>query len=174
VSSRAELRDVVIDAVHRQDAIALLVTHDLTEAQAFGHQIAVVDQGRLVQIADADLLVRQPATTRVASLCGYTSFLDHSDNRQWALHPDRFVEGALPERGIVLSGTVVSVQAFGSGFACDIIGGPWSSSAAATSGPTTRIAVHVDSPPHVGTQWVVTAVDPPLVSRVTDAEEEEG
>jgi ABC-type sulfate/molybdate transport systems ATPase subunit len=175
VSSRSELRDVIIDAVRRQDAVALLVTHDLTEAQAFGHQIAVVDRGRLVQIADADLLVRQPATTRVASLCGYTSFLDCSADRKWALHPDRFIEGDHPDRGIVLSGTVASVQAFGSGFACDIIGAAVSSSADVVTGsPRTRIPVHVDSPPEVGIEWVVTAVDPPLVSRVTGAEEQEG
>jgi hypothetical protein len=37
-----------------------------------------------------------------------------------------------------------------------------------------RIAVHVDLPPEVGMNVVVTAVDPPLVSRVTDAEEQEG
>jgi ABC-type Fe3+/spermidine/putrescine transport system ATPase subunit len=171
VSSRAALREVTIDAIGRQDAVALLVTHDLTEAQAFGHQIAVIDHGRLLQIADAGLLVRQPATSRVAELCGYTSFLDHPDGRQWALHPDRFVEGAQSERGIVLSGTVASVQASGSRFACDISG---ATASAAGGGPvmasSSRISIHVDSPPEVGTYLEVTALDPPLLSRVTSAE----
>lgn len=165
VSSRAALRDLAIDVTGQQNAVALLVTHDLTEAQAFGHQIAVIDEGRLLQVAESGQLVRNPATTRVAELCGYTTFLDHGDGRQWALHPDRFVDGREPERGIVVGGTVTSVQAFGSRFACGLLGGP----AAAT-----RIDVHVDSPPEVGKYWEVTALDPPLVSMVTDAEEQEG
>lgn len=176
VSSRAALRDVAVEAVGRQDAVALLVTHDLAEAQAFGNKIAVIEVGRLLQVADAGTLVRQPATRRVAELCGYTSFLDDGDGRQWALHPDRFIEGARPERGVVVCGTVASVQAFGSRFACDIIGAPTPSNVlgVAADVSTTRIGIHVDSPPGVGTHWEVTAIDPPLVSRVTGAEEQEG
>jgi iron(III) transport system ATP-binding protein len=173
VSSRAALRQVTIDAIGRQEAaVALLVTHDLAEAQAFGHQIAVIDHGQLLQVADAGRLVREPATTRVAELCGYTSFLDCVDGRRWALHPDRYLEGAHPERGVVLSGTVASVQAFGSRFACDMVGAVTATTAAVTSTP--RIPIHVESPPEVGTSWVVTALDPPLVSRVADAAGQEG
>jgi ABC-type sulfate/molybdate transport systems ATPase subunit len=173
VSSRLALRDLAIEAVRRQDAVALFVTHDLVEAQAFGHRIAVIEAGRFLQVADADTLVRQPATRRVAELCGYTSFVDHGDGRQWALHPDRFIEGAISGAGIVLSGTVTSVRAFGTRFACEMVGalGPNSTvgTASATAAATTRILVHVDAPPDVGTDWVVTPLDPPLVSRVTDA-----
>jgi ABC-type sulfate/molybdate transport systems ATPase subunit len=175
VSSRVALRDVALDAVSRQDAIALLVTHDLAEAQAFGHQIAVVDNGQVLQLSDAGTLVRHPATRRVAELCGYTSFFDHSDGRQWALHPDRFAEGARNEDGIVLSGTVASVQAFGTRFACEMLGTPTQSHVVGAAAlPQTRISVHVDAAPEMGREWVVTALDPPLVSRVTIAEEQEG
>jgi len=180
VSSRPALRDVAVGAVSRQDAVALFVTHDLAEAQAFGHEIAVIELGRLLQVADAATLVRQPATRRVAELCGYSCFIPGAGGQQWALHPDRFVEGAQPQRGVVVSGTVASVQAFGSRFACEItcdaIGASTQTNAACilSGAPATRIRIHVDSPPALGTPWVVTAVDPPLVSRVADAEEKEG
>jgi ABC-type sulfate/molybdate transport systems ATPase subunit len=175
VMSRVALRDVAVETVSRQDAVALLVTHDLAEAQAFGHMIAVIEDGNVLQVSDADTLVRQPATRRVAELCGYMSFVDNGDGRQWALHPDRFVEGARPESGIVVSGVVASVQPFGTRFACEVIGAPAPNPAdGARATPATRIAIHLDSPPGVGTGSVVTAIDPPLVSRVARAEEQEG
>jgi ABC-type sulfate/molybdate transport systems ATPase subunit len=155
-AGRAELRAVAIAASERTGAVALLVTHDLGEAQAFAHRMGIVDAGRLLQLGPAETLVRQPATRRVAELVGYSSFVSHPSGRLWALHPDRFVEGAHADRGVVLTGTVRSVVAFGPRFACEL--------EPSGDGLVDRtVRVHVESPPRVGGRWEVTALDPPLV-----------
>ncbi|MGP0005980.1 MAG: ABC transporter ATP-binding protein [Acidimicrobiales bacterium] len=174
-ASRALLRNVAIDASARSEAIALLVTHDLAEAQAFGHLLGIMDEGRIVQLGSTVDLVRQPATVQVARLLGYSSFVPHDSGRLWALHPDRFVEGAWPERGVALSGRVRSVQTFGPRFACELVpdvgalhtgeaasGASRLPRAAACSGQAV-VRVHVDTPPRVGDNWEVTALGPPLV-----------
>jgi ABC-type sulfate/molybdate transport systems ATPase subunit len=155
-AGRGCLRAVAIDAADRNGAVALLVTHDLGEAQAFAHRIGIVDGGRLLQVGQVETLVRQPATRRVAALLGYSSFVPHPSGSLWALHPDRFVEGAWPERGVVLSGTVRSVVAFGPRFACELV-----PSGDGLDGGAVR--VHAESPPRVTERWEVTALAPPLV-----------
>jgi len=172
--SRVRLRHIAIDASTRAEAVAVLVTHDLAEAQAFAHRLGIMDEGRIVQLGSTEDLVRQPATVRVAQLVGYSSFVPHDSGKAWALHPDRFVEGASPDRGVVLTGTVRSVQPFGPRFACELVplAGPLQDEArtgppappslgAPPSQPVVR--VHVDLPPRVGDTWEVTALSPPLV-----------
>ncbi len=173
-TSRVVLRDVAIDACDRAGAVAIFVSHDLAEAQAFGHRLAIIDQGRMLQMGSTAELVRQPETVRVAELCGFSSFVAHDSDRLWALHPDRFVEGAWPDRGVVLAGTVRSVQAFGPRFACELVplvgavehradgGLP---PANGLSADHVVVRVHVESPPRPGDQWEVTALQPPLVRR---------
>lgn len=178
MASRADLRSLAVQATEREAAVAVLVTHDLGEAQSFAHRMAIMDSGRILQTGDAELLVRRPATTRVAELCGYMSFLPHDSSRCWALHPDRFVEGSWSDRGPVLKGTVISVQAYGARFACEMAHGshpsaPGSPPAAVTPAQSI-VRVHVDSPPRVGDSWEVTSLDPPLVSRVSPSGGEEG
>jgi len=184
--SRVALRTIAMDASARAGAVAKLVTHDLGEAQAFGHRLGIIDEGRMLQIGSADELVRQPASVRVAELCGFTSFIAHDSERLWALHPDRFVEGAWNDRGIVLTGRVRSVQAFGPRFACELVplAGALEHGQAADgrnvapgerslSGQTV-VRVHVESPPRVGDDWEVTALHPPLVPRVSSMDKQEG
>ncbi|MDA8264108.1 MAG: ATP-binding cassette domain-containing protein [Actinomycetota bacterium] len=162
--SRRMLREIAAEATEHEGAVAVLVTHDLGEAQAFAHLIAIMDAGQLLQLGDSDTLVRCPASVRVAELCGYESFLPHDSGRLWALHPDRFLVGSQPDRGLVLTGSVVSVQAFGPRYTCELV----------LDSPGTTVRVNVDSPPQIGESWEVTSLDPPLVSRVSLAGDEEG
>lgn len=162
--SRRMLRETAAAATEREKAVAVLVTHDLGEAQAFAHLIAVMDAGQLLQLGDSDTLVRCPVSVRVAELCGYQSFLPHDSGKLWALHPDRFLVGSWPGRGLVLEGSVVSVQAFGPRYACELV----------LDALKTAVRVNVDSAPRVGESWEVTSLDPPLVSRVSLAGDEEG
>ena len=168
-ASRALLRSIASDASEHAGAAAILVTHDLGEAQAFGHRLGIIDEGSLLQIASTEVLVRQPATKRVAELCGYKSFVPHDSGQLWALHPDRFVEGAWPDRGIVFGGTVRSVQAFGPRYSCEIVLLAGEDGIAAGQ---SAVQVHAESPPRVGDRWEVTALDPPLVttSSINDKE----
>lgn len=56
----------------------LLVTHDLSEAQRWGDQVAVVDGGRCLQVDAPDAVVRRPASRQVAGLVGYRAFVSPS------------------------------------------------------------------------------------------------
>ena len=181
VASRVKLRTLAADATVRAGAVAVLVTHDLAEAQAFGHRLAILDNGRLLQVGSTDELVREPETMRVAELCGFTSFIRQDSGHHWALHPDRFVEGPWPDRGIVLAGTVRSVQPFGPRYACEMVpvaGAPGNGSSgigmpiladARMFPDQTVVRVHVETPPRVGDRWEVTALSPPLVKSVSCA-----
>jgi putative molybdopterin biosynthesis protein len=89
---------------------AVLVAHELTEAQAFADRLAVLDQGRIAQVGSPEEVVARPATRRVAELAGYQGFVplagDGGPGTVAAVHPDRVVAGAYPGRGLVLSGRV--------------------------------------------------------------------
>lgn len=155
-SGRAALRRLAAEEANVVGAAAVLVTHDLAEAQAFGHRLGVMEGGELLQVGEPDQVVRHPVTREVADLCGYRSYLPHDEGRLWALHPDRFVEGDRPEAGLVLSGEVRAVEASGPRYACEMRIGEG-------AGGGTTVRVHTDVPPRAGETWVVTAVDPPLV-----------
>lgn len=162
-TSRLRLRQLAVEAARENGAAAILVTHDLAEAQAFGEQLAIVAEGELLQIGEAGRLVRAPVSDRVAALVGYSSFLPRPGGGLWALHPDRFVSGSRPQSGVVVGGTVHSVQASGPRFECLIKTTP-----AATEGPEGLVRARLASPLEVGTEIEVTALDPPVV-RVSGA-----
>ncbi len=67
---RAETRQAVAMALEVVGATALLVTHDQPEALAMGHQVAVLRQGRLVQIAEPEILYRRPIDPELARFVG--------------------------------------------------------------------------------------------------------
>jgi ABC-type sulfate/molybdate transport systems ATPase subunit len=63
---RAELGDILADV----RLPSLLVTHAFDDASVLADRIGVLDRGRLVQLASAAELVRNPATVMVAALTG--------------------------------------------------------------------------------------------------------
>ena len=69
-ASRAETRGVVAEALVATGATALLVTHDQAEALSMGHEVAVLRQGRLAQVADPMTLYRQPRDAMLAGFVG--------------------------------------------------------------------------------------------------------
>lgn len=69
-SLRAETRQAVADALTHAGATAVLVTHDQSEALSMGHQVAVLWDGCLIQIAAPDVLYRRPVSREVASFVG--------------------------------------------------------------------------------------------------------
>ena len=157
VPSRQGLRRLCEERVEKTDAVAVLVTHDLPEAQAFGHRMGVIDEGRLLQLAPAEELVRRPSTRRVAELVGYATFHTDEAGRVRALHPDRFEEGAHEGRGLVVRGTVRACFAHGARYGCEIDpDGP---------GYEASVRLHLDRPVHPGETVEATATDPPLVAR---------
>ena len=51
-------------------ATALLVTHDQAEALSMGHEVAVLRDGALVQVADPETLYRHPVDAELARFVG--------------------------------------------------------------------------------------------------------
>jgi len=164
VAARSTLRELAESRVEEEGSVALLVTHELTEAQAFGHRMAVLDAGKILQVGDPHDLVLAPASRRVAELCGYTAFVPAPGGDVFALHPERFAEGSRPDLGPVITGIVKAVQGFGPRWVCFL--------EVAGQGPgTVVVQVRVDHPPQPGTPWDVTAIAPPRVTSVPDGEQ---
>jgi len=67
---RVETREAVAAALAAATATALLVTHDQSEALSLGDEVAVLREGRLVQMARPELLYRRPLDTALARFVG--------------------------------------------------------------------------------------------------------
>ena len=66
--TRSELQASFAALVERLGVTVLLVTHDLREAFLLADRVAVMQSGRIEQLADPDTLRRAPATPYVAEL----------------------------------------------------------------------------------------------------------
>jgi iron(III) transport system ATP-binding protein len=75
-SLREETRQAVADALTAAGATAVLVTHDQAEALSMADQVAVLRDGRLVQLADPRTLYRSPRDLDVATFVGESVVLD--------------------------------------------------------------------------------------------------
>ncbi len=74
-SLRRTLTDLVVSLVEERRVPAILVAHELAEAQAFADRLAVLDRGEVLQIGAPGEVVLRPAARRVAELVGYTAFV---------------------------------------------------------------------------------------------------
>jgi len=68
--TREQVRDQLADLLTTLGLPTLVVTHSFDDATVLAQRIGVIDTGRLVQIASASGLLRQPATAMVAALTG--------------------------------------------------------------------------------------------------------
>jgi iron(III) transport system ATP-binding protein len=97
VHLRAAMQDEFAEFHRTTRATMLYVTHDQAEALALADRVAVMDGGRLVQLADPKTLYREPATEMVAGFIG-----------KGALVPARVLEA---EHGGTASVEVLGVRA---------------------------------------------------------------
>ncbi len=72
---RVETRQEVRSLLKRTGSAAILVTHDQEEALALADRIAVMEKGRVLQIASPDEIYRNPATGFVAAFIGRSNLL---------------------------------------------------------------------------------------------------
>ena len=151
---RRALTDLVVTLVVARDVPAVLVAHELADAQAFADRLAILDRGQLLQIGAPDAVVLRPASRRAAELVGYLGFVPVADLPPGAapvvagIHPERAVAGAYPDRGVVLSGAVTACRPAGAGWEADL--------RVSDTVITCRLP---DRPP--GGAFAVTALDPP-------------
>ncbi|MBI4320552.1 MAG: ABC transporter ATP-binding protein [Chloroflexi bacterium] len=68
---RAEVRDILLAA----RATAVFVTHDQEEALSLADEVALMLEGRIVQVADPEGLYRRPASRAAATFVGDSDFL---------------------------------------------------------------------------------------------------
>ncbi len=154
---RRSLTELVVSVVGQRRIPAVLVTHELPDAQAFADRLAVLDRGRLLQDGKPDEVVLAPASRRVAELLGYLGFLPvrpvsggGGPPLTAGIHPDRVVRAAFPDRGLVLTGTVVGARPAGAAWEVDL--------QADGHQVTFRLT---ELPPALGTNLAVTAIEPP-------------
>ena len=151
---RRALTDLVVALVVARDVPAVLVAHELADAQAFADRLAILDRGQLLQIGAPDAVVLRPASRRAAELVGYLGFVPVADLPPGAapvvagIHPERAVAGAYPDRGVVLSGAVTACRPAGAGWEADV--------RVSDTVITCRLP---DRPPDGA--FAVTALDPP-------------
>jgi ABC-type sulfate/molybdate transport systems ATPase subunit len=160
-SLRRSLTDLVVRVVTDREIPAVLVAHELPDAQSFATRLAIIDSGRLLQDGPPDQVVLRPRSRRVAELVGYRGFVPVQPRGPAAqprgiaatvagIHPERIAPGAHPESGIVLTGTVQGGRPVGAAWEADLMIGD--------AEITCRLAGRPD--PQAG-RLVVTALDPP-------------
>ncbi len=84
---RDELSNEVRTISNRLGAATLLVTHDHAEAFAIGDRIAIINAGKIEQVAPPVELWRQPATAFVASFLGW-NIISSNTGSTIAVRPD--------------------------------------------------------------------------------------
>jgi ABC-type sulfate/molybdate transport systems ATPase subunit len=166
-SLRRSLTELVAGLVQEREVPAVLVAHELIEAQAFASRLAIIDRGCVLQAGAPDEVVLRPASRRVAELVGYGGFVPAAaldaavplgmvrerpavTDAVAGVHPDRVVPGAQAGRGPVLTGILTRYRPAGAGWDADLAIGP--------EVITCRLA---DRPGEIGGTVVVTVLDPP-------------
>jgi ABC-type sulfate/molybdate transport systems ATPase subunit len=149
-SLRRSLTELVVSLVGARDVPAVLVAHELADAQAFANRLAVLDRGELLQLGPPDEVVLRPASRRVAELVGYLGFVPAGPDAAAGVHPERVLAGAHPGRGLVLTGTVAAHRPAGAGWEADL----------RVDGTVITCRLP-DRPAADGGELVVTAIDPP-------------
>jgi ABC-type sulfate/molybdate transport systems ATPase subunit len=152
---RRTLTDLVSTLVAERGVPAVLVTHELTDAQAFADRLAVLDHGEVLQAGAPDEVVLRPSSRRVAELIGYLGFVPAAapgsgEQAVAGVHPERVIPGSFGDRGLVLCGAVTAARPAGAGWEADVQVGD--------ALITCRLP---DRPPDPGGDAVVTALDPP-------------
>jgi hypothetical protein len=148
---RTTLTELVIRLVTQRGVPAILVAHELDQAQAFADRLAVLDCGAVLQEGAPGEIVLRPASRRVAELVGYGAFVPAVvPGATTGVHPDRVLPGRYADLGLVLAGVVT---------ACIPSGARWEVRLATAGGNVTaRLAEWASA----GQRLVITAIAPPV------------
>ncbi len=147
---RRSLTALVKDLSSQRSVPSVLVTHQLSDAQAFADRLAGDGPWRDPAGGGARRGGARPASRRVAELVGYLGFVPVAcggtgDGARYGtgvvggpgvagaavggpgvvagVHPDRVVPGADPARGLVVTGTVTAARPSGIGWEADVLVG---------------------------------------------------
>lgn len=90
---RVRLRQVVTDALRTTGTPGVFVTHDQQEALAIGNRIAVMRNGKIIQLGTPAEIYHEPVDTFVGAFMGEAGFLPVTDGASAV----GMVEGATPD-----------------------------------------------------------------------------
>jgi multiple sugar transport system ATP-binding protein len=99
---RVEVRAEIADLQRRMAATMLYVTHDQTEAMTLGHRVAVLEAGRVLQVAPPRELYERPADAFVAGFIG---------NPPMNLVPAEVTDGGAASVDLRVAGGTLSIDA---------------------------------------------------------------
>jgi len=68
---REALRDLVIDLTDESNIPALLVTHDLEEALAFGRELVIISDGQVIEYGNQESIFQHPRYVETARLLDF-------------------------------------------------------------------------------------------------------
>jgi ABC-type sugar transport system ATPase subunit len=161
---RRSLTALVKNLAGQRAVPSLLVTHQLSDAQAFADRLAVMDRGVVLQAGAPDQVVLRPASRRVAELVGYLGFVPAAGGPGArglvaGVHPDRVAPGADPARGLVVRGTVVAARPNGAGWEADLRAGDAAFTCRVPERPAGAVSVTVLDPPYFGPDGTLTGPD---------------
>jgi ABC-type sugar transport system ATPase subunit len=163
---RRSLTALIKELATQRSVPSVLVTHQLSDAQAFADRLLVMDRGEFLQTGAPDEVVVRPASRRVAELVGYLGFVPVTGSGAVGsgkvgigegatgegvvvgVHPDRVMPGADPVRGLVVTGAVSAARPSGAGWEADLC--------AENATFTCRLPDRPD-----GSRVQVTLIDPP-------------
>jgi iron(III) transport system ATP-binding protein len=103
-SLRDELRADVVAALRTRGTSAVLVTHDRDEALQLGDRVAVMRDGRILQVGDPESVYEAPVDRFVAAFLGDAAFLAVSDAGSDTDHEAGVVAMARPHDLTIVSG----------------------------------------------------------------------
>lgn len=118
---RRRLADDLARILRETHTTAVYVTHDHQEAYTIADSVAVLHEGRLLQLADPEALRSAPASKQVAAFLGYRAFVTEHQARALGWHgslPVGFVLGVGPS-SLALDESGVDVEVVDQGYTVD-------------------------------------------------------
>ena len=145
---RRTLTGLVGSLVSARSVPAVLVAHELADAQAFADRLLVLDRGAVLQSGTPSEVVLRPSSRRVAELVGYLGFLPAAGGGLAGVHPDRVIPGDEPSRGLVVHGAVVARRPSGARWEADLRVGDALITCRLPAEPDDSLTVTILDPPY--------------------------
>ncbi len=73
---RSEMQLEVVNIIEQLGVTCVMVTHDQEEAMTMAHRIAIMDEGRIVQVGTPDEIYEQPANRFAATFVGSVNLVE--------------------------------------------------------------------------------------------------
>jgi len=73
---RSEMQLEVVNIIEQLGVTCVMVTHDQEEAMTMAHRIAIMEQGRIVQVGTPDEIYEQPTTRFAAAFVGSVNLIE--------------------------------------------------------------------------------------------------